>query len=37
MRAAILVVGSVALAVIIYIIAKISREKRGLFIKYIKK
>ena len=36
MRAAILVVGSVALAVIIYIIARISREKRGLFIKYRK-
>ena len=37
MKTAILIVGSVALAVVIYIIARISREKRGLYIKYRKR
>ena len=36
MRAAILIVGTIALAVIISIIVRISREKRGLFIKHRK-
>ena len=36
MKAAILIVGTIALALIIYIIARISREKRGLFIKHRK-